>query len=276
MFKLIKFYFKWLAVIMPGLSALLATRIFYTPQKSRQSADEIIAQNNGHEKFIETSQGKLKTIFWAKDDKKKEVILLAHGWGGRGTQLYRFIEPLLQHYNIITFDGPAHGESPGKITTLPKYALALAEIYKEFNASYIIAHSFGAGAAAIALARHGIKAKRLVLISPPFSVENVVNNFCKYLNISKKIAERIHNKMETANWHGVPRLQLAFSTLGPKINIPVLVFHSKDDRYINYSDGKLVAEYLPNADFITLDGLGHYRPICNDRVIEMVSNFISK
>src|SRR5580700_2841386 len=240
MLKLIRFYFKWLSFLTPNVSSELATRIFYTPQRSKQAQAEVTIEEKSCKKFIETSQGNLKTLLWSDSNSKdREVILLAHGWGGRGTQLYKFIQPLLEHCDVLTFDGPAHGDSPGKMTTLPKYALALADICKQYNVSYVIGHSFGAGATAIAVARQNVKIKRAVFIASPYSVENVVNNFCQHFRIPKNISESIHRRMETSKWHGLPREDLAFSSLGPKIQIPVLMFHSKDDPYIHYSDGQL-------------------------------------
>jgi pimeloyl-ACP methyl ester carboxylesterase len=274
MLKLMRFYFKWLSMLTPGLSSSLAIKIFYTPQKSKQSPAELESEQAGQKCFFPTSQGKLKTIFWQGEQKSSKTVLLAHGWGGRGTQLYRFIKPLLKYYNIVTFDGPAHGESPGKVTTLPKYALALAEICKEFKVSHVIAHSFGGAAVGVAIAKYAARIERIALISPPLSVENVVNNFCRHLSIPSKLAEKIHKKMENRKWHNKIRTDFSFMTLGPQIKNPVLIFHSRDDQYVHYADGKLTSEYLLDAELVTLDGLGHYRPISNSKVIAKTIEFI--
>ena len=43
------------------------------------------------------------------------VVYLVHGWGGRGSQLASFVEPLLAGgFRVVMFDAPAHGDSdPG-------------------------------------------------------------------------------------------------------------------------------------------------------------------
>src|SRR5205085_10246750 len=43
------------------------------------------------------------------------TILLVHGWEGRGAQLGALVEPLVDAgFSVLTFDGPAHGDSSGK------------------------------------------------------------------------------------------------------------------------------------------------------------------
>src|SRR5688500_15132227 len=39
------------------------------------------------------------------------AVYLVHGWGGRGSQLGSFVEPLLAGgFRVVMFDAPAHGD----------------------------------------------------------------------------------------------------------------------------------------------------------------------
>src|SRR5687767_6768036 len=40
------------------------------------------------------------------------VVYLVHGWGGRGSQLAPYVEPLTATgHRVVLFDAPAHGDS---------------------------------------------------------------------------------------------------------------------------------------------------------------------
>src|SRR3970040_3198587 len=90
--------------------------------------------------------------------------LLAHGWGGRATQMRRFVPALVAAgYRVVAYDQPAHGLSEGRLTGLPDFADALAEVARHHGGvRAVIAHSLGGPAAAIALAR-GLALARVVL-----------------------------------------------------------------------------------------------------------------
>ena len=46
-------------------------------------------------------------------------VLLVHGWEGRGAQLGALVDPLVAAgYRVVALDGPAHGDSPGRLSTL--------------------------------------------------------------------------------------------------------------------------------------------------------------
>ncbi|MFC4345918.1 alpha/beta hydrolase [Cupriavidus numazuensis] len=53
-------------------------------------------------------------------------VVLAHGWNGRGANLWRFVNPLVSAgFSVTVFDGPAHGESKGSRTSPVHFADAL-------------------------------------------------------------------------------------------------------------------------------------------------------
>lgn len=275
MIKILKFYFKWISKVAPTLSAKLALKLFFTPQNTPQTEDEIASEKKGQTKIITTTQGQVKTVFWKSETKDAETILLSHGLHGHGTQLYKFVEPLQKNFNVVTLDLPAHGGSSGKMTTLTHCSIALAEICKEFKVSSVIAHSFSTGAAPIAMVKHGVILKSMILIAPVFSVESAVTNFCQYMKIPKNILNILLRLMEDSKWIGKSLRQLSFQDIGPKLEIPVLVFHSKDDRFISYVEGEQVVATLRQPTFILLEGLGHYRLLQDEQLIATTNDFIN-
>jgi len=270
--NIIRYLFSNLGPVFPNIAATIGVNLFYSPRRFQpHSAEEKIKQIS-LTTFFNSSQGKLKVYHWP--GKRKENVLLVHGWEGRATQLYKFVQPILDKgYGALAFDGPAHGASEGEKTTLPLFAQAIEDIYKTYEISYIIAHSFGAGASAIAI-HNGLKVNRAVLIAAPYSVENVVNRFGKFLKIPDKISKRMHVLMESSKWHGKPRECFSFSTLGENITIPLFIVHDKSDQYILYEDGCKVHECCKNSVFMQTDGYGHNAVIRNNNVIEKSINFL--
>ena len=56
-----------------------------------------------------------------------------HGWTGRGTQIVNYIEKLNKlGYSVISFDGPAHGHSPGKQTSILEMTDAVLALNKQY------------------------------------------------------------------------------------------------------------------------------------------------
>src|SRR5262245_23043113 len=65
-------------------------------------------------------------------DEKAPAILLAHGWLGRGAQLGKLVEPLLEKgFQVIAWDAPAHGDSSGTRANLRLFAEGLADAARE-------------------------------------------------------------------------------------------------------------------------------------------------
>ena len=112
------------------------------------------------------------------------VVYFAHGWGGRGSQLTAYVEPLVAAgYRVVLFDAPAHGDSgPGpagpRRTHGVEFGKALDAVSARFGPAHaVIAHSLGDDLdlprAALRLAR----TERLVLLAPMVQAEPLFDQF---------------------------------------------------------------------------------------------------
>ena len=74
---------------------------------------------------------------------------------GRGLQLGAFVEPLVEAgYRVVAYDGPAHGESPGRRTNIFKLTEGLMAVADAVGPlSGVIAHSLGTTAVLLAASR---------------------------------------------------------------------------------------------------------------------------
>jgi len=269
MIKLIRVAFQLFGPVLSRPAADIGVNLFYSPRRTECSKIERSFKEKAEQKTIKDSHGDISTYLWGAPEAPK--VVLVHGWEGRATQLYKFIDPILsQGFSVLAFDGPAHGDSDGKQTTLPKFAEVLKEVCQKNNdIRYVVAHSFGCGAAAIAI-NNGLKFEKAAFISSPYSVENVVNKFGEFLRIPKKSVSMMHEIMESERWHNMLRAKLSFETLGSGLNFPTLFIHDKNDKYVPFNDGLSASNECQNSEFIVTEKLGHNKILLRKNVVENV------
>jgi pimeloyl-ACP methyl ester carboxylesterase len=203
----------------------------------------------------------------------KQKILLVHGWAGRGTQLYDIADNILENrMMVVSFDAPAHGLSKGDTTNLPEYVAAINyvnEIYGPFEAA--IGHSFG-GVTLLAALKDNNFVKKLVVIGIDCSINNVIDNFVKKLQLKQKVAAKI-KKYLTALFkrdiESVSPCETAKNTL-----IPTLILHDSQDFDVDVSNAYKIRQNLVKGELLVTNGLGHHRILRNKKVIHRIIDFI--
>ncbi|MEN8130193.1 MAG: alpha/beta hydrolase [Pseudomonadota bacterium] len=273
MIWLIRTSFRLLGPLFPKTAATAGVNLFYSPRKTDSSKLELAYKAKAKQIKLQGPLGEISTYQWG--DSHLPKVMLVHGWEGRATHLYKFIDPILEHgFGVIAFDGPAHGDSEGNKTTLPLFAKVLAEVHQaNEDICFVVAHSFGCGATAIAV-NNGIAFEKAAFLSSPYSVENVVNKFGEFLRIPVKSVSMMHEIMETERWHNMPRANLSFSTLGPRISFPTLFIHDKDDKYVPYEDGLKASNQCKRSEFVATSKLGHNKILLKKSVVDKVINYL--
>lgn len=201
------------------------------------------------------------------------VVLLVHGWEGRGMNLGRFIAPLVAAgYTAIALDGPAHGASPGEMTNPLDFALAVLAVGREIGPlAGVIAHSMGSASTALALQR-GLVAERVVLISGPSSLAGVMQRFAQMMRLPEPVAERYYQLV--GEHVGVPAEALNIAQVSGDLTAPALVIHDRDDAEIPFADAQAIAAQWPAAQLYVTEGLGHRRILLDPAVIAMAVGFM--
>lgn len=206
-------------------------------------------------------------------------VYLVHGWGGWGTQLTAFVEPLVSlGFKVVTFDGPSHGGSEAGLTgkgktTLFEQADALAMVVAEHGAPYaVIAHSAGAAITTMQL-REGLKPERLVYLAPMAHPVPSTVTFAKRLGFGERIRRRMVRRIEgrvgmTMDAFDVP--SLAQYQAVP----PLLVAHDRNDPDTPFEGGQQIARAWPEARLVTTLGLGHNRILRDKAVVAEVVEFL--
>ncbi|MCW2986933.1 MAG: putative hydrolase [Conexibacter sp.] len=197
------------------------------------------------------------------------TVLLVHGWESRGSQLGAMIEPLLAAgLSVVTFDAPAHGDSPGTRLYLTDQADAISAVAAAIGPLHaIIAHSFGCAATLLAHTRGGVDAARNVMISPNVLIDDSLDLFAKLVGLDD--AERTLLEHQIVTSSGVTIESLALDRLVAARDAGLLVIHDRADREVPVHHGQKLAASWPNARLVQTDGLGHRRILRDRDVIRM-------
>ncbi len=277
--NLLKMTFAFMEIVAPNLAEQWAARLFFRPVKYKRPPRELLLIKDAHIQQIHfegfykrpAAESYYTLYQWGEG----QPILLVHGWAGRGSQMASLAHPLVEAgYKVITFDAPAHGDSPGKETNLIEVGQVIKDIQTysgEFRA--IIGHSFGGVATAFAV-NEGVKTQQIITIGSPASMDTILSGFGKQINVSEKILAKLKGYLEILVDKDIDDFSLV--NLAPKINTPGLIIHDKNDKDVDYTQSLALSENWPNSQLILTEGLGHRRVLRDKETISKILSFVTK
>jgi len=257
-----------------SLATKFAINIFKTPPKFKIPEREQMMRDSA-KKLLFTVPSIKKDIMVYEYGYSKQKVLLVHGWAGRGTQLYQIADKILENrMMVISFDAPAHGLSKGKTTNLPEYVSTinyLNEKYGPFEA--VIGHSFG-GITAMSALEENPFTKKLVVIGIDCSINDVIDNFVKKLELKQKVATKIKKHLSAI-------FQSSIDSVSPcetakKITIPTLILHDTQDIDVDVSNAYKIRQNLANGELLITNGLGHRRILRDKKLINRIVDFLKE
>ncbi len=271
--KVITVTAKLLQAISPKLATLFAARLFTTPLKHRLPKREInMEQNSSQQKLFIPKINKEINVYHYGDSPKK--VLLVHGWSGRGTQLVKIADALLEKgYSTISFDAPAHGKSGSKTTIMPEFIACILEMEKQFGPfEYAIGHSLG-GMSILNAVKQGLNIKKAVIIGSGDIIQDILDDFVSKIQMKPIIASMMKKYFEKK--FGEPMELYSGSFAAQSVEIPILVIHDENDEDINIKAAYNIHKNLKNSQLIVTEKLGHRKILGDKKVIEMLLKFIS-
>lgn len=263
--------FPLLERFAPQIAIRFFIYLFFTPFKYKTPQKENAVAMTAEKFSVNVNGLKIQCYSWGTGP----VVLLVHGFAGRGTQLRKFIGPLNHAgYRAVAVDGPAHGASEGKKTGLEEFKEAFFAIAQQTgNFSAIIAHSFG-GAASLYSISMGLQVKTVVNIASPTIGDEVIKTYLRVLNASEKTGEAF--KKYVLKKTGKPFDEfsaLAFIKKVPE-DLNLLLVHDEDDKEVTINHAEALRKQFPRAELLQTSGLGHNRILKDDKVIERAVTFI--
>ena len=206
------------------------------------------------------------------------VVILAHGWGGRGGQMAAFAGPLVRAgFDVVAFDAPGHGRSPGKSSSFPEIRAAIEDVARTvrdrgWGRPYgVVAHSAGTVSTAWAV-RRGIGVERLVLVAPPTDPVEWTGREGRAAGLGQNIVDGLWSRLEKR--FDMHRDELRSLANAPTMRQSALVVHDRGDRVVPFAEGWELASAWPGAQLLATEGLGHQRILRDPTVVEAAVEFL--
>jgi pimeloyl-ACP methyl ester carboxylesterase len=204
-------------------------------------------------------------------DKK---ILLTHGWSGRGTQLVKIAEAFYKlGYEVISFDGPAHGKSTGSNTLMIEFIASIHQINKVFGPfDYAVGHSLGA-MATLHAASTDFDVKKIVTIGSGDLIDDIIKDFVRRLKLKSKYVDLLRSYFEKK--YPFKMSDFDASNSASKLTIPTLIIHDENDKDVPVSCAHHIHKHHPNSTLMITKGLGHNKIMGDEQVINSIVNFFN-
>jgi pimeloyl-ACP methyl ester carboxylesterase len=255
---------RFLEAISTKLATLFAAKLFATPIKHKIPKREWNMNRNSIQSTIKIPKiGKEIVIYeYGKSSKK---VLLVHGWSGRGTQLYKIADALIENgYSTISFDAPAHGKSKGNKTLMPEFMACILEIEKHFAPfEFAIGHSLG-GMAILNALKQNFTINKAIIIGSGDVIQDIIDDFVKKIGLNHKIGIKLKEYYEKK--YGEPMEDYGSSFVSKDISQPILIIHDKNDDDVDVKAAYQINKSLKNSQLMITEGLGH-RKILGDKIV---------
>ncbi len=255
------------SVIQPKNTAHKMARMFLNPNQKPLKPWEQKAEQAGT-RFQLNDQ--VSAIRWTATTSKQHLpkrILLIHGWESRATQMYGLVPDLLaQGFEVTALDMPRHGHSTGSQSNpyiFGQTILMAQQKLGEFDG--IVAHSMGAGATAFSL-QNGLNTQKLVLVSGPSSIDNILNHFAGLMGLNKKTTQYFIQEIEKTV--GIAKEHLEITT-------PTLVVHDEADLEVPFSESQRMVSAFSQGELLVTKGLGHRQILKSDIFKEKMLSFLA-
>lgn len=267
---LIRGFLRLLQRISPSAASVLAVRLFRTPRRFATPQREQELLRDAEPFDVPHGGGRIRAWSWGQGP----LVILVHGWEGRGSQMGVFARPLAKAgFRVIAFDAHGHGQSSTRQSSLPEFTDSLRSVAESAGAPHaVVAHSFGCAATTLAL-KEGFGANRLVFIAPPLNPKDYTHIFGKMFGLSDPVVTGLQTRIEkrfNRKWS-----EYSLAETAPKMDRELLIVHDRDDDETSWEGGARLAELWPGARMMTTVGLGHRRVLRNPAVIEAVVGFVN-
>ncbi|SDX81838.1 Pimeloyl-ACP methyl ester carboxylesterase [Lutibacter oricola] len=263
-----------LQAISHNWATLYAIRLFKTPFRFKTPERELKMKTSSKiSKHLISSLNKEITTYSYGSSKRK--ILLVHGWSGRGTQLYKIADKLIENdFMTISFDAPAHGNSSGKTTMMPEFVASIIQLEKEFGPfEFAIGHSLGA-MAVLNAAKKDLNVQKIISIGSGDIITDIITNFTQKLKLKPIIITKMKEYFFKNFGKDIDTYSASISA--KEVKVPTLIIHDTDDKEVSVSCAHNIRQNLQQGEILITNGLGHNRILKDDFVIERIVEFINR
>ena len=263
---------KILQSISKNLTVKFAKKLFSTPIRYKLPKRELEMNSNTKQELIYIPKiGKKVMVYQYGTSTKK--ALLVHGWSGRGTQLVKIADKLIDMgYATISFDAPAHGKSPGKTTLMLEFIESILELEKQYGKfEFAIGHSLGAMSILNSI-KQGLNVKKAVILGSGDSINDILLDFVSKIQLKPEFATLMRESFEKKFNDSMESYSGAVAA--EKVLVPMLVIHDKEDDDVPYTASVNIHNKLKNSELMLTNNLGHRKILGDEKVISKIQEFL--
>lgn len=222
------------------------------------------------------------------------VIVMTHGWGDSRIGALTRAEALLpMAARIIAWDMPGHGDAPGSCLLGVHEHGALRTLVERLAEQetpvVLLGWSLGAGVSIAAMNGWEGGASewvRCVICEAPYRLpqtpaRNMMRSFGLPTTINLPVAMALARfRIGAPPFWQSERGTFDRASFATSVHVPMLIIHGEDDTIAPVRDARDIAEAAPNAELLTLPGIGHYSLWTAEQsratVVDRVSAFIAR
>lgn len=271
--RLIIYTGKFLQFISPKIASHFAARLFTTPLKHKLPKRELEMDRRSRQETVAISALNKNVVVYHYGQGDK-IILLVHGWSGRGTQLVKFADVFSKAgYSILSFDAPAHGKSSGKTSIMPEFIATILQLEKQFGPfEAAVGHSLG-GMSLLNSVKRGLKINRLVSIGSGDIIQDIIDEFIERLELKPKVGTLMREHFEKKNHESMD--EYSSWRAAKETPIPTLIIHDENDAEVPVKCAHHIHENLRQGQLMITKGLGHRKILGHHDVIQKTFDFIT-
>jgi len=265
---------KILQFIAPPLAILYAIKLFRTPIRFKTPARENMMAESAQKKMVLIPELNKEVMVYSYGYSKRKVLLI-HGWSGRGTQLFKIADKLLENgFMTISFDAPAHGKSTGKTTMMNEFVKTALFLEKEFGPFEIaIGHSLG-GMTVLNAIKQKLNIQKAIVIGSGDVISDIIKEFVAKIQLKPKMVDKIKQHFYRKFGEDIDNYSAYIAA--KSVKIPTLVLHDTEDVEVPVSCAHHIRQNLEQGEILITNGLGHSRILKDTKVITRIVEFINR
>jgi len=240
--------------INPEKAVLKAYKLFSSPRKGKVKPEQETFLNKAKTTSIELESNKVQIYHWKGEGK---TVVLIHGWDSNSYRWKDLIQRLQKEsYNIIAFDGPAHGYSDGKVLSVPMYSRCLDRLLKLYRPKFIIGHSVGAMTIVYnQYLKQSPFLEKMVLLGAPSEMTEIMSDYKRILRLNDKFMLALDDFFKKKFDYHFDEFSIA--DFSKNIEKEALIIHDEYDKVAPVSAAKAIHENLKHSVLKITEGAGH-------------------
>lgn len=274
MLKAIQSVIQATSLVSPRLSSAITMNVAAKPLRSSRPSEEQSDLDEAQKSDYLGALGARNPLWsWGEGP----VVVLCHGWGGRGSQLAAMAKAIARAgYKAVVFDCSAHGDALGKRSGFHIMAQDVAAIAMQYGQVHaFVCHSMG-GMSVMQARELGVDANRFVIIASPYAPLPIVEVMRKLLKAPPVVLELCKRKL--AKQFDVTWDDLMKGHIYKDCDRPVLLIYDRDDRALPPNPMfhlQQIEEQCAGATVSVTQGFGHYKMLSDLQTINQVIQFLN-